>query len=84
MLPSLVEKTKQLYVLLALAKCYFVIASFDLWMSKDAYDVFTLVINFSRNDLYPEHVTIGLFEATSTIGQGLVQILIKLLDKYAL
>jgi hypothetical protein len=50
MLPSLVEKTKQLYVLLALAKCYFAIASFDLWMSKDAFDVFTLVINFSRND----------------------------------
>ncbi len=24
--------------------------SFDLWMSKEAYDVFTLIINFLGND----------------------------------
>ncbi len=32
---ELVEKTKQLYMLLALAYCYFV-TFFDLWMSKGA------------------------------------------------
>jgi hypothetical protein len=42
----LVEKTNQLYVFLALAKCHSIIATFDLWMSKGTYDVFTLVINF--------------------------------------
>jgi hypothetical protein len=41
-----VEKTKQLYVLPTLVVCYYVIASFDLWMSKEAYDIFALVINF--------------------------------------
>jgi hypothetical protein len=49
-LPSLVEKTKQLYVLLTLAKHYFVIVSFDFWMSKEAYDVFALGIYFLGSD----------------------------------
>jgi hypothetical protein len=45
-LPRLMEKTKQLHVLHALVECRFAIASFDLWMSKGAYHVFALVINF--------------------------------------
>jgi len=44
-LVELVEKTQQLYVLFALANCYSV-TSFDLWMSKGAYDIFALVIRF--------------------------------------
>ncbi len=40
------EKTKQLYVLLASTKCHYAIASFDLWMSKGGHDIFALVINF--------------------------------------
>jgi hypothetical protein len=43
-LPKLVEKTKKLYILFALAYYYSIIASFDLWMSKGAYDIFALVI----------------------------------------
>jgi hypothetical protein len=35
---NLVEKTKQTYVLLIIAKCVFTISSFDLWMSKWAHD----------------------------------------------
>jgi hypothetical protein len=46
-LPKLVEKTKQLYVLLALVNYYYV-TSFHLWMSKGAYDIFAFVINFLR------------------------------------
>jgi len=42
---ELVEKTKQLYVFLALAYCYSII-SFYLWMSRGAYDIFFLVIKF--------------------------------------
>jgi hypothetical protein len=40
------EKTKQLYVLLALADYCFIITSFDLWMLKRVYDISSLVINF--------------------------------------
>ncbi len=45
-LVNLVKKTKQKYVLPKLKQCYYVIVSFDLWMSKGAHDVFALVINF--------------------------------------
>ncbi len=41
-LSGLVEKTSQQYVLPTLANCFFTIATFDLWMSKEAYDVFAL------------------------------------------
>jgi integral membrane sensor domain MASE1 len=41
-----VEKTKQSYVLLALAYCYSITTSFDLWMPKGAYDIFFVVANF--------------------------------------
>jgi hypothetical protein len=44
----LMEKTKQLVVFPTLVECHFAIASFDLWMSKGAYDVFALVINFCQ------------------------------------
>jgi len=37
-------KNDQLYVLLALAN-YCSITSFDLWMLKGAYDIFSIVIN---------------------------------------
>jgi len=56
--------------------------SLDLWMSKGAYDVFALVINFLNNDWQPKHVTIGLFEMTKIIDQALARSLTKLLDKY--
>jgi len=42
----LVNKTNQLYVVLALVECHFATTSFDLWMFKGACDVFALVINF--------------------------------------
>jgi hypothetical protein len=37
-------KKKETYVLHLLEKYHFIIASFDLWMSKGAYDVFALII----------------------------------------
>jgi hypothetical protein len=46
---ELVEKIKQLYVLLVLAKFNFA-TSFDLWMSKGVHDIFAIVINFLRVD----------------------------------
>jgi hypothetical protein len=45
-LPKLMEKIKQLYVLLALINCYSITTSFDLWLSKGAYDIFALIIKF--------------------------------------
>ncbi len=64
---GLVEKTIQQYVLLALANYFSTTTSFDFWMSKGAYDVFALIINFLSNDWQAKHVTIGLFEVIETI-----------------
>jgi hypothetical protein len=57
-LSRLVEKTNQLYVL-TLVECHFATTTFDHWMFKGAYDVFTLVINFLNSDWQPKHVIIG-------------------------
>ncbi len=82
--PRLMEKIKQLYVLLALIKCHYATTSFDMWMSKVGHDIFALVINFLGNDCQPKHITLGLFEPTDTTRQTLVKKLTKLLDNYAL
>jgi hypothetical protein len=83
-LQGLVEKKNELYVFPALAKCHYATTNFDLWMSKGAYDVFALVINFLSNDWQPKHVTIGLFEVIKTTRQALAKSLTKLFDKYGL
>jgi len=49
-------------------------------MFKGVHDIFALVIIFLRFDWQPKQVTIGLFEATKTIGQALANNLIKSLD----
>jgi hypothetical protein len=49
-LPRLIEKKNQQYVILTLANFSFAIVSFDLWMSKGAFDVFALGINFLSSD----------------------------------
>ncbi len=49
-LPKLVEKTKETYVLPLLNECYCVTANFDLWMFKGAHDVFAMIIFFLGSD----------------------------------
>ncbi len=49
-LVDLVKKTKQEYVLPKLKQGYSIIASFDLWISKGAHDVFALVISFLNEE----------------------------------
>jgi hypothetical protein len=78
-LVDLVEKTKQKYILPKLKQCYSA-TSFDLWMSKGAHDVFTLVISFLSEKWQLQHITIGLFEANETTGHVTVKKLTKLLD----
>jgi hypothetical protein len=83
-LPNLVEKTKQIYVLPKLTNCIFATTTFDLWMLKGAHDIFTFVINFLGFDWQLKKVTIGLFEAIETIGHTLANNLTKLIDQYGL
>ncbi len=81
---ELVGKTKQLYILLTLTNCYFIITSFDLWMSKGAYDIFAFHYLFLGGWLVVKHITIGLFETFDTFGHALAKYLTKLLNKYDL
>jgi hypothetical protein len=80
----LVQKTKKNYFLLEFSQCVSTITSFDLWMSKGAYDIFALVINFLDGNWKPRKVTIGLFETTETTSQTLARNLNELLDSYNL
>jgi len=75
-LPELVEKIKETYVLPLLNDCSYVTASFDLRMSKGAHDVFILVINFLGSNWKPKHVTLGLFEVVKITKQRWLEILL--------
>ncbi len=54
---------KQVYVLPKIIDYISTIASFDVWMSKGAHDIFALVIKKLGSDQQLKQVTIGLFEA---------------------
>jgi hypothetical protein len=49
-LPNVVEKMKQLYVLPILTKSYFIPTSFGLQMLESFHHIFALVINFLAVD----------------------------------
>jgi hypothetical protein len=65
-LPNLVKKILNTYVVLALANYLSITCTFDLWMSKRAHDFFAYVVTFISSDLEANHVTIGLFEMIDT------------------
>jgi hypothetical protein len=44
------EKMKKVYVLPKLADYIFATTNFDLWMSKGAHDIFSLVMNFLESN----------------------------------
>jgi hypothetical protein len=54
-----------------------------MWMSKRAYDIFSLVINFWGGYWEPKHIATGCFEAFDTSRHALAKnLLTNLLDKY--
>jgi hypothetical protein len=83
-LPNLVEREKQEYVLPKLVECYSTIISFDLHMSKGAHDIFASVINFLKVDWQLKHIAISLLKANNITRQVLARNLITLLDAYGL
>jgi hypothetical protein len=60
-------------VFLAIVQCVTVIATFDLWMSRLGYDMFTLVINFINPSWAPYHIIVRLFEAPDIFGATLTK-----------
>ncbi len=58
----MIKKTMDQHVLPNLASTIVVSPSFDLWMSWNNMDIFTLVINFLNDTCVPMHIIVGLFE----------------------
>jgi hypothetical protein len=71
-LPNLVKKTLNTYVVFALANYLSITCTFDLWMSKGAHDFSTCVVNFISSDLEANHMMIGLFEMIDTSNAAMV------------
>jgi len=79
-LPNLVEKMKNIYVLPKLANCIF-ITSFNVWMSEGAHIIyFLLSLIFLKFDFQLKQMTNGLFEAIKTTSQALANELKELFD----
>jgi hypothetical protein len=64
---AMVKKTMDQHVLPNLASTIVIFTSFDLWMSCNNVDTFTLVIKFLNDICAPIHVVVGLFEVNETI-----------------
>jgi hypothetical protein len=89
-LPELVEKIKETYVLFLLNDYSCVTTSFDLWMSKGAHvtlghpQIKTSYMLHLGSNWTPKHVILYLFKVAKTTGQVLAKNLIDLLDAYGL
>jgi hypothetical protein len=66
-LPNMVDKTREICVILTSASCNTCTCSFDLWMSCVGFDTFAIVMSFINTSWEPCHVTIGIFEVHNTI-----------------
>jgi len=83
-IPSLMVKTMEQYVILALDSYVTTIASFDLWMFRSKHDTFVLVINFINSLWVPCHVIVGLFEAIDMFRVAMVVQIKDFLSSYNL
>jgi hypothetical protein len=83
-IPNLLATTMERYVYPLINSCETVSVTFDLWMSRAIYDTFAAVVNFVDKSWVPQHVTMGLFDASKTSGVALAEIVKPLLRKFKL
>jgi hypothetical protein len=81
---SLVVKTMEKYVIIALDSCAIAITFFDLWLSRFGHNMFIPVIDFMTSLWVCCHVTMGLFEAIDTSKIEIVTHVKYLLSSYNL
>ncbi len=84
MLPNVVETTREKYVLPTFASCITCIASFDLWMSRAKYDIFSMVVSFLNDSWEPNHVIMGIFEVQNITCATMANQVKVLLDSFSL
>jgi hypothetical protein len=61
-LPNIVEKTREKYVLPSLASYVICTTSFELWMFCGGHDTFAMVVSSMNNLWEPTHVIVRIFE----------------------
>jgi len=83
-LPDMVAKTKEKYVILAFQSCVTCTCSFDLWMSHASHDQFAMVISFMDSLWQPIHVIIGIFEIRNTSSETMANQVKILLNSFGL
>lgn len=83
-IPQLLATTMERYVYPVINNCDTVTVTFDLWMSRAGYDTFAAVVNFVDKSWVPQHVTMGLFDAPTTSGIALAEIVKPLLEQFKL
>jgi hypothetical protein len=83
-IPQLLATTMERYVYPIINNCDTVTVTFDLWMSRAGYDTFAAVVNFVDKSWVPQHVTMGLFDAPTTSGIALAEIVKPLLEQFKL
>ncbi len=70
------------YVIHALFSCVTTSVTFNLWMSQNGFDIFSLVVNFIDDAWVPKHVNVGLFETPNIANVILAEIVKPLFAKF--
>jgi hypothetical protein len=83
-LPTVVETTREKYVLLAFASCITCTTSFDLCMSRVGHDTFAMVVSFLNDFWEPSHVIMRIFEVQNTTRVAMANEVKVLLDYFGL
>lgn len=83
-IPKLVSKTLEKYVVPSLAGCTTATVSFDLWMSCSEGAIYAVVVNFINDAWVPCNVTIGLLDTSSMSEAPIAVQLQDILSRYNL
>jgi hypothetical protein len=83
-LPNIVKKTREKYVLPSLTLCVTCTTSFNLWMSRGGHDTFVMVVIFINNLWEPTHVTLGIFKVHNIIVASMANQVRILLNSFCL
>jgi hypothetical protein len=78
-IPFVLAKCIDCYVLLVLARCDTIYITFNLLMSRTKFDTFAFIVNFLDQDWVPCHVIINLFEVIYANGIASVELMKPLL-----
>ncbi len=60
-LPRVVERTKEKFIVSTFKSCHSCIVLFDIWMLRAGVDTFVMIVHFLNNKWEPYHIIVGFF-----------------------